>query len=93
MTILLPRMSNPSPIENSDVTAWKLHTSYGRICFNRLLFGIMSAPEHFQWRIAEIVEGMEGVLYMMDDILVFGASQEEHDERLRKVLQRLQTAN
>lgn len=64
-------------------------TPFGRFCFNRLPFGI-SAPEHFQRRMSEILSGLTGVVCMMDDVLVHGKTQEEHDERLRKVLLRLQ---
>ena len=54
-------------------------TPYGRYCFNKLLFGICSAPEHFQRRMSEVLAGLEGVLCLMDDVLVFGKSAEEHD--------------
>ena len=65
-------------------------TPFGRFCFHRLPFGISSAPEHFQRRMSEVLSGLTGVVCMMDDILIHGKTQEEHDERLRKVLQRLQ---
>ena len=39
---------------------------------------------------SQILEGLDGVI---DDILVFGKDQEEHDPRLEAVLQRLKTAN
>ena len=42
---------------------------------------------------SEILNGLESVVCMMDDILVHGKTQEEHDERLHKVLQRLQEAH
>ncbi|VDI44150.1 Hypothetical predicted protein [Mytilus galloprovincialis] len=62
-------------------------TPFGRYCCNRLPFGINSASEFFQKRMSETVEGYPGVLCHMDDVLVFGASQEEHDERLEKILE------
>ena len=65
-------------------------TPFGRYCFHRLPFGITSAPEHFQRRMMEILNGISGAVCMMDDILVHGKTQEEHDECLDKVLQRLQ---
>ncbi len=68
-------------------------TPFGRYCYNRLCFGISSAPEHFQKRMSRILEGLEGVLCQMDDVLVWGATQAEHDERLWRVLSRLQGAN
>ena len=58
-------------------------TPTGRYCFNKLPFGISSAPEHFQRRMSELLSGLEGVLCQMDDILVFGKDQSEHDTRLK----------
>lgn len=68
-------------------------TPFGRFCFRRLPFGITSAPEHFQRRMLEILEGLDGVTGMVDDVLVHGKTQEEHDQNLAKVLQRLSEAN
>ena len=62
-------------------------TPYGRYCFNRLPFGITSALEHFQRRMSEVLVDLEGVVCMMDDILVHGSSESEHDKRLAEVLQ------
>ena len=45
-------------------------TPFRHYCFNKLLFGITSTPEHFQKRMSTIVEGLEGVLCLMDDVLV-----------------------
>ena len=38
-----------------------------------------------------ILRGMAGVLCHMDDVLIFGSTQEEHNNRLHKVLQKLQS--
>ena len=67
-------------------------TPFGRYCFNRLPFGITSAPEHFQRRMSALLEGIEGVVCMMDDVLVHGKDQDQHNDRLLKVLQHLETA-
>ena len=67
-------------------------TPFGRYCFNKLPFGISSAPELFQRRINVILEGLGGVLCHMDDVLVYGTNQMEHDARLRAVMKRLETA-
>ena len=67
-------------------------TPYARYRFNRLPFGISSAPENFQRRMSEILEGLTGLVCLMDDILIFGKSKTEHDERFHAVLQRLQQA-
>ncbi|KAJ8340687.1 hypothetical protein SKAU_G00353200 [Synaphobranchus kaupii] len=65
-------------------------TPFGRYCFRRLPFGISSAPEHFQSYLTQMLSGLEGTICHADDILVFRASREEHDDRLHKVLERLQ---
>ena len=64
-------------------------TPFGRFHFRRLPFGISSAPEHFQRRMTEALSGLPGTVCLMDDILVHGTTREEHDDRLRQVLQRL----
>ena len=61
-------------------------TPFGRYCYNKLPFGISSAPEHFQRRMSCLLEGLQGVLCVMDNIIVFGKSQQEHDSRLHTVL-------
>ena len=55
-------------------------TPYGRFCFNKLPFGILSAPEVFQHHMNDILCGLPGVLRHVDDILVFGATLSEHDD-------------
>ena len=67
-------------------------TPYGRFCFNKLPFGIASAPEAFQRHMNDILSGLPGVLYHVDDILAFGATPEEQDRRLRAVLERIKEA-
>ena len=64
-------------------------TPFGRYCFNKLPFGISSAPEHFQKRMSHILSGLEGVICLVDDVLVFGRDKEEHDSRLMASLELL----
>jgi hypothetical protein len=64
-------------------------TPYSRYQYNRLPFGLSCAPEMFHKRVVETLVGIPGVLVYIDDILIWGATQAEHDERLQAVLQRL----
>ncbi|CAL8139314.1 unnamed protein product [Orchesella dallaii] len=67
-------------------------TPFGRFRYKRLPFGISSAPEHFQKRMMEILKDIPGVVIHVDDILVFGSTKKQHDERLRTVLRKLKEA-
>lgn len=55
-------------------------------------FGITSVLEHFQRQMETILAGQEGALCHMDDVLIFGKTQKEHDTRLNEALQRIETA-
>ena len=68
-------------------------TPFGRYRFLRLPFGICSAPEVFHKIIHNMFAHVPGVNTMMDDIVVWGSTQEEHDDRLRKVLDIAQRSN
>ena len=59
---------------------------FGRYAFNKLPFGISSAPEHFQRRMSQNLTGQEGALCHMDDVLIFGCIQQEHDRQLHSAL-------
>ena len=65
---------------------------FGRYCYERLPFGINSAPEHYQKQLQKVVGDLEGVACLMDDIVVFGKTEEEHNRRLEKCMQRLSAA-
>ena len=80
------------PLNDQSKLLTTFITPFGRYCFNRLPFGISSAPEIFQRTMSGILEGLEGVVCHMDDILIHGTSQAEHDHRVRATLQRLQEA-
>jgi hypothetical protein len=64
-------------------------TPFGRFCFNRMPFGIKTAPEHYQKKMNEILDGLDGQICIIDDILIHGKTQKEHDTRLRAVLKKL----
>lgn len=66
---------------------------YGRYRFLRAPFGIKSIPEIFQRVMTELMEDIEGAEVIVDDILIWGATIQEHDERLRKVLDRARQCN
>lgn len=79
-----------------DETSSKLctfNTPFARYRFLRLPFGIASAPEVYHKTIHLVYEHIEGVDTSMDDIIIWGATKEEHDSRLRRVLEATRNAN
>lgn len=67
-------------------------TPFGRFCYKRLPMGISSASEYFQKRMFAILDGLPGVACLIDDVLIYGSTQAEHDDRLHHVLCRLRDA-
>ena len=71
--------------ENSKhLTAFTM--PFGRYYFNKLPFGICSGPEYFRRKMSQILDGLEETLHHMDDVLVYGRNQGEHDDRLTRML-------
>ena len=58
-------------------------TSFGTFCFKRLPFEITSAPEIFQSLLRDLLKNREGCEPIVDDIIVYGKSAEEHEENLQ----------
>lgn len=68
-------------------------TSKGLFRYKRLMFGISCAPEMFQKILERILSPCEGTLNYIDDIVIFGASEIEHDQRLKFTLDILKRNN
>ena len=81
------KLSNESRLLTTFLTPW------GRFCFNRLPYGISTGSEQFQRCLSAKLEGLEGVEVLIDDIIVHGADQKQHDKRLTAVLNKLANAN
>lgn len=59
----------------------------------RLCFGLKNAPAIFMKVIRFVLDGCEGVLPYMDDLLIVGKNTKDHDDKLSKVLKRLDEFN
>ncbi|UYV82707.1 K02A2.6-like [Cordylochernes scorpioides] len=67
-------------------------TPFGRYKYCRMPFGISLAPEYFQRVLSIILQGMDGVMCYLDDILIFASDSKTHDRILRLVLRKLKEA-
>ncbi|XP_059201274.1 uncharacterized protein K02A2.6-like [Centropristis striata] len=66
-----------------------INTHRGLFVYNRLPFGISSAPSIFQRIMENIMKDLPVVVFL-DDLLIMGRSEEDHLHNLQRVLQRLQ---
>ena len=53
-------------------------TPWGHFCFRVMPFGISSAPEYFQRAMEKILNGLDGVICMMDDVLIYASDHNTH---------------
>lgn len=60
------------------ITTFTTHLGLRR--YKRLNFGISSAAEVFQNTIHQTLQGIAGVKNLSDDIIVYGATQADHDK-------------
>ena len=80
------------PLTEESKKYTTINTHIGLFQYNRLCFGIASAPAMFQRVMDNLIKGIPNVCGYLDDILVTGVNEVEHDRNLRKVLERLEKA-
>ncbi|XP_040157579.1 uncharacterized protein K02A2.6-like [Anopheles arabiensis] len=68
-----------------------INTHRGLYTYNRLPPGIKIAPAAFQQIIDTMLAGLNGVCGYMDDVIVGGKTEVEHDANLYKLLQRIES--
>ena len=69
-----------------------INTHKGLFRYNRLPFGIASAPGIFQRTMENLLRGIPRVAVYLDDILISGETEEAHLKTLDQVLERLEKA-
>ena len=83
--------------ESGKLTVFQ--TPWGRYSFHRMPFGITPAPELFQMKLDQNLEGLKGVFKIADDILITGQGEiereadEDHDRNLKSLLDRCRERN
>ena len=80
------------PLDEASSKLTTFITPHGRYMFRRLPFGISSAPEIFQRTMETILQDEKNVVCFYDDVLVFGESQELHDQALTSAIDKITEA-
>ena len=65
--------------EASDPHCFATQTTWGRYRWHRIPLGITPAPEKFQMKLDQNLEGLNGVFKIADDILITGQGDTQHD--------------
>lgn len=80
------------PLDNNSKQYVVINTQKGLFRFNRLPYGISSAPGIFQREMENLLQGIPGVVVYIDDIGITGETDEAHLKALDEVLNRLEKA-
>ena len=80
------------PLEEHSRNLTTFLTPFGRYRFKRLPMGINIASEIYQRKMYELLGDIDGVLIYMDNAIIFGKSESEHDDTLKTVLDRIKAA-
>ena len=69
------------------------NTPFGRYRYRRMPMGVKCSSEVFQREMTHHFGGMDGVEVVVDDILVHGETLDEHNRRLKAVLNKARSIN
>ena len=69
------------------------NSPFRRFCFKRLPFDLSVSQDIFQAAMDDVLHDLPGVVSITDDIAVLGATEKEHDQSLRTLMQSTQEIN
>ena len=78
------------PVHENSKELVTINTHKGIYRYNRMPFGIASAPAMCQRTIEEVLQGITGVQVMLDDMIITGKDDQEHLQNIDEVLARLE---
>ena len=62
------------------------HSPFGRFCFRRIPFGLVMSQDVFMHRMDMILEKCPGIIGLIDDVIFYGKTKEEHDSNLHNLM-------
>ena len=80
------------PLEQRDKELLTLNTPFGLYQWTRLPYGLSSSSGIFQRIMDHVLQGLPKVVCRVDDILIQGSSDHEHQQIVREVVRRLEKA-
>lgn len=86
-------------LDNESSVLTTFQTPFGRYRWNRLPFGLKVSSEIFQKRLLQALEGLDGVVCVADDVLIYGVGKtdqeasNDHRAKLEGFLERCRNRN
>jgi len=83
------------PLADEDRAKTAFSTATGHYVYLRMPFGLKSAPSIFERLINQVFVGLLGTrcFVYLDDLILYGETLQEHNARLREILERLRQFN
>ena len=86
----------PLAEDSKYLTAFITHDGIFQYC--RMPYGLSSAPSAFQKVLSSVLKdtegcSLEGCIHLIDDIVIHGRNLEEHDTRLKAVMEKITKSN
>ena len=76
-------------VEDKSKHLLKINTHKGLFRYNRLVFGVASAPALWQCAMDQVLHGLSGCFCMLGDLIITDIGEQQHLANLRAVLSRL----
>ena len=70
------------PLDEKSQLLTTFHSPFGRFFFRRMPFGLVMSQDVFMQRMDMILEKCPGTIGLIDDVIVYGKTREEHDSNL-----------
>jgi hypothetical protein len=78
------------PVHLEDIAKTAIITPFGLFEFPYMSFGLRNAAQTFQQFIDEVLRDLDFCYAYTDDVLVTSTSEDEHEQNLHTLFQRLQ---
>ena len=75
-------------LDEASIKLTTFQTCFGRFRFLRLPFGVSTSAEIFQKKLTQTLQGLKGVICFVDDIIIHGENEKDHDENMKNFLNR-----
>jgi hypothetical protein len=82
-------------VQEEDRPKTAFSTPFGLYEFNRMPFGLKTAPATFQRAMDNVLRGLQGIhcLVYLDDVIIFSKSLTEHVQKLKAIFDRFRETN